>query len=77
MFLRSSCLTQAHTQSRCQPILTLPAATNSIWISATDDAQEPLVTLPVELGRHSHLSSSMEPVTVLRALLLPLQLGTL
>lgn len=60
---RPSCQSHSHTQSRCQPTLTLPAATNRIWLSATDDAQEPLVKLPVELGRHSHPSSSMEPVS--------------
>lgn len=40
-----------HTLSRCQPILSLPAATNRNWPSATDDAQKPLGKTPSGAGQ--------------------------
>lgn len=43
--------THSHTQSRCQPILSLPAATNRNWPSATDDAQKPLGKTPSGAGQ--------------------------
>lgn len=43
--------THSHTQSRCQPILSLPAATNRNWPPATDDAQKPLGKTPSGAGQ--------------------------